>query len=145
MSQETSNQAVLTLMNKEQNPNTEHILKLKDEMLECWQQLPAEHQATMGLVFINTVMEGEWGAWLTEALKLSLQLEDITPERLFPITGIRREDLTQVHFTADEIAQLTDEDLQKVAQTMEKHYMNDVFWDDLRHIAGEVLEKKQQG
>ena len=46
------------------------ILQLKDQLMERWNQLPVEHQATMGLVLLQTVLNGEYGAWMREALQL---------------------------------------------------------------------------
>ncbi len=117
----------------------EHILKLKDEVLERLGQLPAEHQATIALVTINAVMAGEWGQWLKEAIALRHPPEAATSERLFPITALSREDLKQAHFSDEEIAQLTDNDLQDIARKMEDHFVDDVFWDELlRHEAAFV-------
>ena len=42
----------------------EELVKLKDEILERWDKLPPEHQATMLLVLID---RSEWGAWAVEA------------------------------------------------------------------------------
>lgn len=50
--------------------NPEHLLKLKAELLERWQQLPVEHQATMGLVLLQELLDGEYGTWMREALAL---------------------------------------------------------------------------
>lgn len=41
-----------------------------------FEQLPAEHQTTMTLVLINRVMQGEWGAWLREAIAIKWSEED---------------------------------------------------------------------
>ena len=49
-------------------PNPEELHKLKDELVATWEQLPPEHQATMALVLVQTVMEGEWGEWMREAI-----------------------------------------------------------------------------
>ena len=47
----------------------ENLLHLKGEMMTCWEQLPIEHQATMGLVLLRDVLEGAYGAWMTEAMQ----------------------------------------------------------------------------
>jgi hypothetical protein len=39
----------------------ERILTLKDELLDRFGQLPPEHQATIGLVVVKTIIEGESG------------------------------------------------------------------------------------
>jgi hypothetical protein len=46
----------------------EYILQLTGELLDRWKQLPAEHQATMALVFVRDVLAGDYGEWLWGAL-----------------------------------------------------------------------------
>ena len=43
---------------------------MKDELVSLWDQLPKEHQATMTLVLIDRVMQGEMGTWLKEAISI---------------------------------------------------------------------------
>jgi hypothetical protein len=45
----------------------EELLRLKEEILERWERLPPEHQATMLLVLVD---RSEWGDWAVEAHKL---------------------------------------------------------------------------
>src|SRR5260221_4608289 len=131
-------------MNEERGQsNPEHILIIKDEMLERFRQLPAEHQALMALVIVSKVMEGEWATWLQGAVETQRALKTDPQDRLFPLTAISREDLKRVHFTEDEIAKLTDEDMMKIARTMEDHYVYDMFWDELKFNTEQVLEDKE--
>lgn len=122
----------------------EYLLSLKDALLERWQQLPTEHQATMALVLLNTVMEGEWGEWMKEAIALRYPSDTDTADKSFPITRLSREDLKEVGLEDEEIARLTDEDLKDIARKMGDHYVNDWFWDELEFHAREVLDKKQR-
>ena len=46
----------------------ESLVAIKDEMLSVWNQLPPEHQATMSLMLLDTVMKGEWGLWARGAI-----------------------------------------------------------------------------
>jgi len=46
----------------------ESLIAKKDELLSAWNQLPPEHQATMSLVLLDMVMNGEWGLWTREAI-----------------------------------------------------------------------------
>jgi hypothetical protein len=89
-------------------------------------------------------MEGELGEWLKEAMALRWPKQTDTGESLFPITAVSRDDLKQVNFSDEEAAQLTDEDMRKIAEKMEDHYVNDWFWDDLKYFAEDILEKKQR-
>ena len=126
-------------MNEERNStDPESILTLKDELLERFRQLPAEHQATIALVLVKVVKEGEWGEWLEGALQTSSQ------DKFFPITSISREDLQQVNFSVQDIERLTDQDMQKIAHAMADHYVNDVFWDELKFHTQEALDDKGQ-
>ena len=43
------------------------LLGLKDEILNRWQRLPAEHQATMLLVLLD---KSEWADWVLQAHRL---------------------------------------------------------------------------
>ena len=53
-------------------PSPDKILQLKDELQQRWQQLPAEHQATMALVLVKDVFAGEQGDWLIDALVVAI-------------------------------------------------------------------------
>lgn len=54
----------------ESGRDPEAILQLKSRLFTVWRQLPAEHQATIALVFVAELMAGEEGAWLREAIAL---------------------------------------------------------------------------
>ena len=95
--------------------NTETILYLKDELLTQWQQLPPEHQASMSLVLIRTVMDGEWGAWLKEAVA-----RQHLHTAQFP--SVNRDALRAVDLTEEDIAQLSDDDAER--DTVEKTDQN---------------------
>ena len=43
------------------------IRQRKEQIWKCWEQLPAEHQATITLVMVQTVMNGEYSLWLSDA------------------------------------------------------------------------------
>jgi hypothetical protein len=51
-----------------EQPDPERLLALKDQLFSCWQQLPDEHKASMGLVLINDLANGEYFGWLMGAL-----------------------------------------------------------------------------
>lgn len=50
--------------------NAEYLRTNKDTILASWQNLPSEHQATMALVLLSDVLDGQFGPWLSEALRL---------------------------------------------------------------------------
>lgn len=56
----------------EQQPtiSTEDLHTNKNTILASWQNLPPEHQATMALVLLSDVLDGQFGPWLQEAIRL---------------------------------------------------------------------------
>ncbi len=48
----------------------ERLHQLKNELLNRWNQLPAEHQASIALVLLEDVLRDEMGTWLVDALRL---------------------------------------------------------------------------
>src|SRR5438552_1259460 len=98
-------------MNTERNNNPDNLLRLKDEILARWQQLPAEHQATYALVLLDTVMKGEWGDWLKSAIGIRWPSETQQGERVVWTPNLSREDLNSLELGSDEVAKLTDDDL----------------------------------
>ncbi len=114
------------------------ITQSKDEILSRFQQLPPEHQATVGLVLVKSIMEGEWGVWFTDALT-----RRYLGAAVFPV--VDRDVLRAARFTEDDIAQFSDEDLTRIAQQMREHYVSDLFGDEIFFHAQEVLESKRVG
>ena len=51
-------------MNEKIVTNPEEILKLKDDIMARWEQLPPEHQATMLVVLLD---ESRWANWSIRA------------------------------------------------------------------------------
>src|SRR5258708_17813153 len=116
--------------------NPEQLLRLKDDILPRFGQLPQEHQAKMGLVLVKTITEGEWGEWFKSAI--ARQYLNTT---LFPL--VARHDLESADFTAEEIAQLSDDDIATITRKVEEHMITDLFWDELRFHTQAVLKEKQ--
>ena len=128
-------------MNHEQN-RAESLLYLKDIVLEHWRQLPAEHQASLGLVLVSSIVDGEWGTWFRDALSSRFDLEHA--EGMGVLRPITHDDLQEVGLSQQEIGQLTDDDLSKIAKMITEHWTQDVFRDDLLVIAEMVLEHKHK-
>lgn len=57
-------------MTERPTPTPAEILKMKEAIWRNWEQLPPEHRATITLVMVQTVENGEYGGWLMEALRL---------------------------------------------------------------------------
>lgn len=87
----------------------------------------------MVLVLVHQTLEGEYGAWLAEALPGSAPL--------FPVE-FNRIDLDSI-LTPEESAKLTDQDLKEMAHEMEQHFTVDWFWDELEAAARRRLADKE--
>lgn len=124
-------------------PNPEHLLQLKDSLLDQWGQLPPEHQASMILVLYTQVLAGEYGPWLCSAARVMEQGRAEEPFRFLPVIRISPEHLVQARLTEEEIAQLDEEDLQYISHEIVRHYTEDVFWEELTFMARKALEEKR--
>lgn len=126
------------------SPSPENLPELKERVVAAWEQLPPEHQATMLLVLLEKLMEGDYRAWIKQAISLRWPLETELLPTAFTLIKITREDLVEAHFHEDELAQLTGEDLQTIAKTMRDHYVHDVFWPELTYVTEGILEAKNK-
>jgi hypothetical protein len=125
--------------------NPERLLQLKDGILERWQQLPPEHQASMVLVLFQQTLEGEYGPWLQSAVKVMGPRESQEPFRFLPVVRVSRSHLAQANLTEEEIARLDEEDLRHISYEIVRHYTNDVFWEELEFVARLTLAEKGRG
>lgn len=125
-------------------PNPENLHTLKNDPFETWEQLPPEHQATVLLVLLEKLMESNYRIWIKQAIGLRWPIETELLATAFPRVQITRDDLRRAHLYEDDIAQLTDEDLRTISQTMREHYIHDVFWPELAYVANEILEEKSR-
>jgi len=121
----------------------EHLLTMKEELLQRFKELPAEHQATIGLVVVNTIFKGEWGTWFRDALMTRFTVGENAHVAPY-IRTVTRADLERVHLTQEDIDQLSDTDLTTIATLIHQHYITDAFWDELAYISELVLAGKQR-
>jgi hypothetical protein len=131
-------------MNERADPplTPEHILYLKNEIFSQWGQLPPEHQATVTLVMLRQLVEGEYGPWTLSAIELLWKEKSPLYSKTLPIPQISLADLTQTNLTAGEIAQLTEDDLRRITHDVSEHFANDLFWEEIEFIARLVLAEK---
>ena len=61
----------------------------------------------------------------------------------FYITRLHREDL-KGKFTDEEIARLTDDDMEEIADTMADAYLEDLYWVSLYDATEIILEDKKK-
>ena len=62
----------------------------------------------------------------------------------FGITSVTRVDLQKHGFPDEQIAQLSDEDMETIASAMEDIYGDNGYWEDLELCTNRTLERKQE-
>lgn len=117
------------------------IRKSKEQLLSAWEKLPTEHKATMALVLVTDIMAGAYRPWLQSTIATQWPLQTGQLETAYPHLDITKDDLRQVHIEEEEIEQITPVHLRRIAQTMREHYIYDVFWPELQHVSGLLLEE----
>lgn len=65
-------------------------------------------------------------------------------DKEFPIISVTRADLVSAGFSMEQIAQLTDEDMQEIADATEDVYYDHGFWEDLELCTKRVLKCKEE-
>lgn len=126
-------------------PTPERLRQLKDGILENWQGLPPEHQATMTLVLLRRLVEGEYGPWTLSAIEMLWKEKSPLYSKSLPIPQLSYADLTHTNLTEEEIARLTEGDLRHITHEIAEHYANDVFWEELEFVARLVLAERGLG
>lgn len=119
------------------------LLAIKDGILEQWQRLPTEHQASMFLVLMNRVLQSDHGEWAADAIKLLATPHEpsLTPESA---PRVSNQDLIHhTGLTPPEIAQLSAEDLKQISAAVMQHLIHDVFWDEFEHQARQHLDARR--
>jgi hypothetical protein len=116
----------------------ERLIMLKDDILQRFQELPPDHQTSIGLVLVKHMMQGEWGERFVKALnRIYLPLG--------PFPTVDRSEIALANFSQEEIDQLSDADVTTIARRMRDHYVTDLFWDELRFHTEETLQSKSTG
>jgi hypothetical protein len=57
-------------MTERLTPPPAEILSMKETIWRNWEQLPPGHQATITMVMVQTLMNGESEAWMQESWQL---------------------------------------------------------------------------
>jgi hypothetical protein len=105
-----------------------------------WQELPDTHQVALVLQLADSIMASAYRPYFRHALT---QLWPVRPSELpvaFPKFEISHEDLIRANLDEEDAVQLTDAHRQEIGESMRNHYIHDLFWPELRHVAGMVLE-----
>lgn len=124
-------------------PDPETLLRLKEAILDDFRQLPAEHKATIGLVLVSAVLDGEWGTWFKDALHYTLaRTKDELPvgEALsFPTNWVAKEDLLSIRpDLAAQIQALDETALAKIADKV-GDALSETYWITLPIILASYL------
>lgn len=110
------------------------------QIQEIWQALPDAHQVALVLQLADAIMASAYRPYFRHALT---QLWPVRPSELpvaFPKFEIAEADLLQANIDEEEAAQLTDAHRQTIGETMRNHFIHDLFWPELHHVAGLLLD-----
>lgn len=112
-----------------------------DEIQSLWQTLPDAHQVALVVQLANGIMERAYRPYLLYAMAQTWSLQTDELELAFPRIEISEEDLMRANLDKDEAAQLSEEDRQKISETMRSHYIHDLFWPEVKHLAQVFLQE----
>ena len=113
-----------------------------------WRQLPETHQVSLVLRLADGIMNDVYRPYLRHAMTQQWPVRPAEFHVAFPRFEITEDDLLNAYLDEEDVVQLTPEHLEEMADTMRNHYIHDLFWPELRHVAGLVLEnlaKEQPG
>lgn len=124
----------------------EDWLDLKQVITRHFDLLPAGHQAMMTLALVQTVLEGEYGPWLHDSLRLLD--EPSTPEAsegqqdVWVLVRLRHDQLEEL-FTAGEAAPELNEARVTWMAGQLAQALTDGFWDELQSVVQAMLMQKR--
>lgn len=113
-----------------------------------WQELPDAHQVALALKLVGSILDGPYRPYFRHAMTRQFPVRPSEFPVAFPRFEITDDDLLNAYLDEEDVVQLTPEHLEEMAETMRSHYIHDLFWPELRHVAGLVLEnlaKEQPG
>lgn len=131
-----------------QSPRTPHeLLSLKDELLNTWQLLPPEHQATMLLVLLQRMRSTGEQRWTLDALHLfhPAKHEPRPDDTHIVVLPLTQKDIHLLPLPPIELDRLTIDDLNVITTRLQAHFEHDIFWEELRFQVEQLLEEKKQG
>src|SRR5688572_8168653 len=104
---------------EEGSASSDQLLVLKEELMQRFGQLPPHHQASVALVMLNTVADGELEERMREAI--TLRFPQVNP------FAVGHDNLRQTHLREDQISKLSDQGLAHISRMLRQHYEQDVF------------------
>lgn len=111
----------------------------KQNILALWTTLPAEHQATLGLVLVEQIMQGDEAVWFQEALAMGWPVAASEMPKTLGFARISSADLQALGFTKAEAALFDQEALWTLAEAVSARYQEELFWQEVRHQAQALL------
>lgn len=118
-------------------PFTEEMAQIQ----ALWQELPDAHQVALALELVGSILESPYRPYFRHAMTQQWPIRPTEFAVAFPKFEITDDDLLNAYLDEEDLVQLTPEHLQEMAETMRSHYINDLFWPELRYVAGSILEK----
>lgn len=100
-------------------PNPQELLRIKDELMSLWEQLPPEHQATMSLVLIDRVMQTEMSEWLKVAITIKWSVNEVVEQqwKFIPISWVGKQDLLNCRpDLTEQIETLSDAEVEHIGE-----------------------------
>lgn len=117
-------------------PFTEEMAQIQ----ALWQELPDAHQVALALKLVGSILESPYRPYFRHAMTQQWPIRPTEFAVAFPKFEITEDDLLNAYLDEEDTVQLTAEHCQEIAETMRNHYIHDLFWPELRHVAGLVLE-----
>ena len=111
-----------------------------DQIQALWEGLSGAHQVALVLQLAGEVMETPYRPYLRHAMTQQWPIRPDEYPVAFPKFQITEDDLLNAYLDEEDLVQLNREHLQEMAETMRSHYIHDLFWPELRHVAGLILE-----
>ena len=117
------------------------VEQLKHSILEQWGRLPPEEAAAVMVEQLREFINGEAGGPVRQLLGLE---KGDWLDKPFPVVSITPADLKRVHLSEEDIGQLDESDMGRVASILRDAYLGTSFWSDLSFAAEKMLEEKVQ-
>lgn len=112
-------------------------------VFEGIEALPSRLRHVVLLALFSNTKECEEERWIVEIV--FPQLFHDRPQRTFPFIRVTANDLLQANIPAEDVARLSESDIEAITQAMMTHYRDDLFWDELAFHAQDLLDRKQSG
>jgi len=117
---------------------------------------PEDHVAHLTDEDMTTIAQRMAGLYLADERGFWSDLESVTKDILhgkeqtlelnrdFPISSVSRADLVSAGFSQDQVAFLTDDDMQQIAAAMADVYCDHGYWEDVELCTNRLLEAKEE-